>query len=224
MRCLVWLMMVWFAICPARPAGAGAWMRDEGTGFLSTGAILRQGDPQAARELSLYGDYGLSPRLTLGVDVNQRPGVSGHALLFARLPLNAPEARSKFALETALGGHHWMGDWSPMYRVTFSAGRGFTTRKGAHGWIALDASYERRLGDTDPAYKLDGTIGLSGPARLRPILQIETAFSPGQPVFWAVTPGLLIEGGHNRTWHLGLERKSASRDTLGLKLGLWLQF
>lgn len=224
MRYLIWLMSIWLIACPARPASAGAWLRDEGTGFLSSGAILRHGDPQAAHELSLYGEYGIAPRLTLGLDLNERPGYSGHAVAFARLPLSRPAARNTFALETALGGHHWLDDWSPMYRITLSAGRGFTTSQGANGWIALDASYERRLGNSDPAYKLDGTIGLSGPARLRPILQVETSYSPGQPFFWAVIPGLLIETKGNRNWHVGIERKSAGQDTLGIKFGLWQRF
>jgi len=221
MRRLVPLLFA--LLCTAPPAGAGAWMRETGRGFLSVSGTLRQGDPDARREVSVYADFGLSPRLTLGIDVNERPGVAGHALLFARLPLSRPAARTRVAVEAALGGHHWRGAWDPMYRLTLSLGRGFLTRRGA-GWYAIDAGYERRLGNSTPIYKLDATLGLSAPGRIRPILQLETARIPGQPLFWAVAPGVLIDTGHDTTWLVGLERKSAGRDTIGIKVALWHRF
>ncbi|MGD9861794.1 MAG: hypothetical protein AB7S99_01155 [Pseudodonghicola sp.] len=223
MRCLG-LVLVVFVLISARSAGAGAWMREEGTVFLSLTGTLRQGDPDARQELSVYSEYGVSPRLTLGTDINERPGLSGHALLFARRPLSRPAARTRLAVETAVGGHHWLGRWHPMYRLTLSAGRGFTTAQGATGWLSVDAAYERRLSAPVPAYKLDATLGLSSPGRIRPILQVETAHIPGKPLFWAVTPGLTIDTGGTATWLVGLERKSAGHDTLGLKIGLWRRF
>lgn len=221
MRRLIPLLLA--LLCAAPPAGAGAWMREAGHGFLSLSGTLRQGDPDARRELSVYADLGLSPRLALGIDVNERPGSAGHALLFARLPLSLTAARSRVAVEAALGGHHWRGAWDPMYRLTLSLGRGFLTRRGA-GWYAIDAGYERRLGNSAPIYKLDATLGLSAPGRLHPILQVETALIPGQPPFWTLSPGLLIDTGRDTTWLVGLERKSAGRDTLGIKLALWHRF
>ncbi len=209
--------------CAAPPAAAGAWMREAGHGFLALSGTARQGDPDARQELSVYADLGLSPHLALGVDVNERPGIAGHALLFARLPLSRPTARTRLAVEAALGGHHWRGAWDPMYRLTLSLGRGFRTRRGA-GWYAIDAGYERRLGTPTPIYKLDATLGLSAPGRLHPILQVETALIPGQPLFWTLSPGLLIDRRRNATWLIGLERKSAGRDTIGIKLALWHRF
>ena len=221
MRCLVLPLIV--LLLSAAPAGAGAWLRAAGESFVSVTGTLRHGDPDAARELSVYADHGLSPRFTLGADVNERPGIAGHAVLFARLPLSRPGARAKLAVETALGGHHWQGAWDPMYRLTLSYGRGFATRRGA-GWLAIDAAYERRLGNARPIYKLDATLGLSAPGRIRPILQVETAHIPGKPLIWAVAPGVLIDGRGTSTWLIGLERKSAGRDTVGLKVGLWQRF
>ncbi|MDK3019626.1 hypothetical protein [Pseudodonghicola flavimaris] len=223
MRCLVCFTVLWFLLCPF-PAIAGAWLRQKGETFVSLTAITRHGDPLAAREISLYADHGLGPGLSLGLDLNQRPGSSGHATLFARLPLSRPGARLKFATEAAVGGHHWQGTWHPMYRLTLSAGRGFSTRSGAWGWMAVDLSRERRFGDALPIHKLDATLGLSAPARIRPILQVETAHIAGQPLLWAVIPGLLIDAPNRRTWHIGLERKSAGHQTLGLKIGLWQRF
>ncbi len=209
--------------CAAPPATAGAWMRETGHGFLALSDTARQGAPDARRELSVYADLGLSPCLAIGIDVNEHPRSAGHALLFARLPFSRPAARTRLAVEAALGGHHGRGIWNPMYRLTLSLGRGFRTRRGA-GWYAIDAGYERRLGTPAPIYKLDATLGLSSPGRLHPILQVETALIPGQPLFWTLSPGLLIDTGRDTTWLVGLEHKSAERETLGIKLALWHRF
>ncbi|MDX2482440.1 MAG: hypothetical protein QNK42_02130 [Pseudodonghicola sp.] len=223
-RLVLFLIAVLCTTGTAGPTAAGAWLREPGRGFLSTTGTLRQGDPDAWQEVSIFAEYGLAPRLTIGADINERPGIAGHALLFARLPLSRPGARARLAAEAAFGGHHWRAAWDPMYRLTLSYGRGFTLRRGAAGWLALDAAYERRLGMTVPIYKLDATLGLSKPGRLRPILQLESALVPGQPLIWAVTPGLLFDSRRDTTWLLGVERKSASRDTLGLKIALWRWF
>lgn len=210
-------------VTAAGPAGAGAWLRDEGAAFVSVIGTARRGDPDATFETSVYGEYGLTPGLTLGFDLNERPGIAGHALMFARLPLGAVGRRTKLAVEIGLGGHHWQGAWDPMYKLTLSLGRGFYSRWG-FGWLALDAAYERRLGNPDPIYKLDATLGLAAPRRVNPILQIETARIRNHPMIWAVAPGLLIEGRKGTAWLIGIERKSVVRDTIGVKFGLWRRF
>jgi len=218
------LVLLIALLCTASPAWTGAWLRETGRSFRALTGILRQGDPDARYEFSLYQDYGIAPRLTLGLDLNERPGITGHVLIFARLPLSRPGARSKLAVEAALGGHHWRGAWDPMYRVTLSFGRGFLLGRRGAGWFAIDAGYERRLGNAQPTYKLDATLGLSAPGRVHPILQLESAKTPGQRFAWAVAPGLLIDRRDHGAWLIALERKSAGRDTIGLKFGLWQRF
>ena len=224
MRRLIPLLLALLCTASPGPANAGAWLREPGRSFLSTAGTLRRGDPDARQEVSVYAEYGLSPRLTFGADVNERPGITGHATLFARLPLNRPDARNRLALESALGGHHWRGDCDPMYRLSLSYGRGFITRRGALGWLDIAAGYERRLGMTRPIYKLDATLGLSAPGRIHPVLQVETAHIPGRSLIWAVAPGVLIDTRRNASWLIGLERKSAGRDTVGLRIALWQWF
>jgi len=211
-------------LCTASPAWGGAWLRETGRSFRALTLLLRHGDPDARHELSLYQDYGIGPRLTLGLDLNERPGITGHMLIFARLPLTRPGTRTKLAIETAVGGHHWRGAWNPMYRVTLSLGRGALFGRRGAGWLAVDAGYERRLGNARPTYKLDATLGFSAPGRIRPILQLETAKTPGQALSWALAPGLLIDRRDRGAWLIALERKSAGRETIGLKFGLWQRF
>ena len=211
------------SLLAATPAQSGAWLREHGEAFLAVTATLRRGDPQAQLENAIYGEYGLRPRLTLGIDINQRPGISGHALLFARFPLNSDTARTRLAIEAAVGGYHWQGQWRPMYKTALALGRPIKLR-GVPGWLALDAAIEQRVGTPAPMLKLDATLGLSGAARVQPILQIETARSSGLPFMWSVTPGITIKGPNDTTWLLGVEAKSVLQKTVGIKLGFWRRF
>ena len=214
----------------ATPAMPGAWLREDGRGFLSVSGILRRTAAGSEQETGLYGEYGLGARLTVGFDLNDRSGVAGHTLIFARLPLIARTGRTRLAFEIAAGAHHWQSSWHKMTRATLSLGRAFQAGPGYDGWLNIDAAYERRYGFSRPAYKLDLTAGLSSGPLLRPLLQIETTHVPGQGRYWSVTPAVLIggarggKGGGNAAWLIGVERKSAPQDSYGLKLALWRNF
>ncbi|MCA0871934.1 hypothetical protein LCL97_13930 [Seohaeicola saemankumensis] len=221
MRSALAVQIICLWLCPA--AWAGAWLQEPGKAFLAVTATLRRGAPQAQFENTIYGEYGLAPRLTLGIDINQRPVIAGHALLFIRTPLGSGTTRNRFAFEAAVGGYHWMGQWQPMYKTALSMGRSITV-KGIPGWLAVDAAIERRIGTPAPTAKLDATLGLSGAARVQPILQIETARTSGLPLMWTVTPGITVKGPKETTWVIGIERKSVIRQTIGIKLGFWRRF
>ena len=66
------------------PAMAGAWMQPPNTGFSALDLRYRVSQ---GRELGFYGSYGLSERITLGLDLNDTSTDSAHALAFLRLPL-----------------------------------------------------------------------------------------------------------------------------------------
>jgi len=224
MRCVLnTLVVLIFCVNAAQPARAGAWLREKGAGFLSLTTTLRNIDGAWQYENGFYLEYGLTPRLTLGLDVNEAAGLAGHALVFMRLPVGPPERRTKIALELGVGGHHWQGQWGEMLKSTLSVGRGFSSRWG-DGWVNVDVGVELRRPLPDPAFKLDATIGLSPWRRIRPILQIESTYISGSPLIWSVIPGVLIDGPENTTWQIGVARKTAGQSSLGLKIGLWREF
>jgi hypothetical protein len=207
----------------AQPVGAGAWLRDKGTGFLSLSTTFRQLNGTWQAENRFYGEYGVAQRLTLGADINEITGLAGHALVFLRLPVGLNEGRTRMAVELGLGAHHRQGRWGGMMKSTFSVGRGFSSRWG-NGWFNVDAGVEWRLPNASPAFKLDATIGLSSGPRIRPMLQIESTYIAGDPLIWSVIPGVMIDGRSNNTWLIGVDRKTAGQTSLGLKFGLWRRF
>lgn len=207
------------ALALARPAAGGAWLEPPGQGFAAASATYRTADGKAAHELSYYGAYGISPGLTLGVDLNRYAQDSGHALIFARLPLHSG-ARYRLAVETGFGGNQTQGQWLLMQKTALSYGRSI----GASGWLSVDAAYELRNGGLDAVWKLDASLGLNRPGKLAPLLQIETARPESGGFAYALTPALRVPLGGSRELVVGLEYRQAGQRSLGLELGLWQRF
>lgn len=210
------------ALLLAPPAAGGAWLEPPGQGFASASATYRHTGGQAVHELDYYGSYGITRNLTLGVELNQNADVSGHALIFARLPLRAGP-RYRLALEAGFGGNHAQGLWQRMQKTTLSYGRSFDTGR-ATGWLAIDAAYELRNGGLDAAWKLDASLGLNRRGKAAPMLQIETAKPEGGRFSYALTPALRYPLSGRRELILGLEYRNAGQHSLGLELGLWQRF
>lgn len=217
------LIGIWLYVLSAGPAISGAWLREPGMGFSSATVALRHANGEWARELGYYADYGVAPWLTLGIDLNDNDNLSGHAVVFARLPLGQKARDYKLAAELAVGGAHDRNAWQSMYKLTLSYGRAFESIWGP-GWIAIDGAFERRGTTSEPIVKLDATLGLSDPNHLRPILQIETARISGFPLFYTITPGVMIPLAQNTQLLIGAEHRVTTHRSLGLKVGVWHRF
>lgn len=217
------LAIILLSLCVALPANAGAWLRDKGTGFLSlTGTLFGSADTFNYKS-AVYGEWGLSPKITVGFDLNDRPGLTGHALVFARVPLLDLGKKGRLSLEFGGGGHHYVNQWHPMYKTGLSYGRDLSTQWGP-GWVAVDMAVEHRLGSGDPFYKLDATIGLSANRRFNPMLQIESSYFSNSQIYWAITPSVVIKGQNQTRWIFGIEHRSAYPKGYGLKVALWREF
>ncbi|WP_146064162.1 hypothetical protein [Jhaorihella thermophila] len=214
---------LWVSV--AGTATAGAWLQQPGRAFLAVSATGYARPGRADMMSSLYAEYGLLPRLTVGLDVNGHAaiasGSSAHALLFARLPLSAPDRSLRAAAELALGAYHANHRSRPMLRLKASLGSGFSSLAGP-GWLNLGAEYERIRADR-AAYKLNAAIGLSDGPTIRPLLEIETWKRRDTPLIWTVTLSAMWDRGPATTWLIGLRRRSPDA-ALGVRLALWRRF
>jgi len=217
------LSILFCCVMTAQPACAGAWLRDPETAFMSVSGTMRYLHGFWQSENSLYGEFGLAPRVTLGVDINETPGIAGHLFVFARVPVGPADRRTKVAFEFGLGAHHWLDQWGMMVKSGISVGRSFTNRWG-DGWFNIDTALELRRPNPDPAFKLDATLGLFSGRRIRPLLQFESTYVPDNPLIWSISPVVLIDGRNNTTWLIGLERKTAGRSSPGLIFATWRRF
>ena len=224
MRFLTLVLILCLCVLPA-PLAAGAWLRDKGAGFFSAGSSLQR-DPGTGAlkyDSSLYAEYGLLPRITVGFDYNDDLVQTGHAMVFIRFPLTRAGADHKFALDLGAGAHHWQYDWSPMAKATVSYGRAIKTGRG-YGWLSVETTAERRFGAAEPALKLDMTLGLPVKPRLKVMLQLDNYFTQSSGLSSTLTPGLLFKSKGKKSYHLGLQLHSRKDPRVGLKLAVWHEF
>lgn len=222
---LLWSLL-WCMTFPA-PLAAGAWMQTPGTGFSSLDLRYRVTGDTTGRELGFYGAYGLSDRITLGLDINDAATDQAHALAFVRIPLRQASGGWQLSTEVAAGLNHEAGYWLVMHRYGLSVGRSLSWGRRS-GWASADLSRESRSGGRTKAWKLDATLGLNARENrnLAPMLQIEIYQPDHGDAAFAVLPTWRFSRGEGRTWVAGLEvRKSAATaPVLGIRFGLWQSF
>ncbi|QEW18901.1 hypothetical protein LA6_001077 [Marinibacterium anthonyi] len=203
----------------AAPAAAGPWLRDPRVSFLSLQSTPRS---NGEIEYGIFGERGIAPWLTLGVDLNDN-GTSGHALAFARFPILRGDWVA--SVDVALGGHRYRSDSGAMARALFGLGRDIEVL-GAPGWAAISVGPEWRQGNGGMAWKADAVVGFKADRLLNPILSVETYLAPNSDLYWSVIPGVLIRGKERgRTWQVGLEQKGGpSQSVTGIRIGYWIDF
>ncbi|WP_074737112.1 hypothetical protein [Ruegeria halocynthiae] len=204
------------------PAWPGAWLREKDSSFTAISVTVFKEEDVYKYKSSLYAEWGLRPKLTIGLDAEEHQDLYGHALIFARVPVTDFGSAGRLAAEFGIGAHHRQYSTWAMYKATLSYGKGIQTGLGA-GWLAVDTAIEHRSHEAT-IHKLDFTAGLSSGRRLDPLLQIETSYVPDRPWYWSARPSVMYRPKTgNLTWILGAERNSA-RDEIGFKFALWRSY
>jgi hypothetical protein len=208
------------ALMLAGPASAGAWLREEKTGFVSYSGTV---DETLRIEGSLYAEYGLRPKLTMGikVDVDMSTGQigSGTAIVFIRKPINTGERSYNLAYEIGLGST-FGATYEPLVRTGLSYGRGFSIRD-RNGWVAIDGTIEWGTGEAQDVLKLDTTVGLALNDRFKVMMQVFFSHE-GSEQYTTIAPSVIWQPKPKKpSYVLGLESKNG---VLGLKLGMWREF
>jgi hypothetical protein len=217
---LIFTCTIWVA----QTAQAGAWLRERGAGFLSTsGTVTAEKDASGA----LYGEFGLTDRMTLGIDINggmDRDGLpQGDGTLFLRFPLSDTEAPHKFAAHVGLGARYEPYDLVPSLELGLSWGRGFQWRE-RWGWAALDASINLAEAPIKTITKLDATLGIGLGQNTKAMGQIFLTRTDGR-LYTTLAPSLLVTPKASRTtFQIGFEFPMEAENDARLKLGIWRTF
>jgi hypothetical protein len=132
MRALLLLPVVACLLAP--PAGAGPWPREPGRAFVSAGAGVE--DLSRGREpfAEVYGEYGLTPRLTLGAVLRHRPDQAPFDLFARWHPALPGPLVAGLTLGARLGGN---GKLPVAPLVAAHVGHGAATRLG-NLWARAD--------------------------------------------------------------------------------------
>ncbi|GFE51401.1 hypothetical protein So717_31540 [Roseobacter cerasinus] len=211
-------------LASAHIAGAGPWLREKGTGFVATsGSITAENDVSG----TLYAEYGLRDRLTLGADIfygiDRTLQQSGSGILFLRFPLSQPDATHKWAWHAGLGARSRNMVITPAVEAGLSWGRGIQIGD-RFGWAVIDSSVNIPGSDLETRIKLDGTIGLGFTDHVKGMAQLFTTHQGGD-VFVKVAPSLLVIPGKGQTTlQLSAEIPVAGGGETQFKLGIWRTF
>ena len=215
-------------------AQSGAWLREKGTVFLSwSNAISTLPASLYATDASLYAEYGLTSRLTVGFDGYL--GVSGtasEAYLFMRMPVGNKRRPAQTALTFGVGMKSIPNPWGTtteqgLAKVGFSWGRGLKK-----GWLAFDATAISVLkssifvpNQAGTNYSADFTWGQKPSERLMLIWQLQTGKTTNGPTYAKFAPSLVWSfGGGKSSVEIGMIKGLTGDDSQSLKLGFWKSF
>lgn len=213
---------------------SGAWPRDQGAVFLSFSA---ERDRAGNHYAGLYGEYGLSARRTLGVQLGQAEGERS-LLIWIQRAIGDDAARNRWALSAGGGALHRDGQWLPMGQAGVSWGRGFDEIMQG-GWMAADSRI-RVTGRIREAWevaadggayltpeseaKLDLTLGLRVTAGLMVITQLRFEYrddtGPGSKLATSFVRDLYGPA----KIEIGALVPISGQGERALKLGTWFEF
>lgn len=218
-------------------AQAGPWLRTEGEKFLSFSLLFEDVDERGSANgyASLYGEYGATPNLTLGVDIGTNEDGDFNAFAFALLPISRDRIKVAFEIGAGLVGRAGTlrsdlsgGSFSAVtsalaVRPGLSIGTGFTAM-GTDGWFAIDTRGEFMVEDGDAALASDITLGLKPRPRTKVILQLQQGGPMSDPDYMRFAPSVVWEVRPGRHLELGATAGLKNAEAYGFKLGFWRQF
>jgi hypothetical protein len=202
--------------CSAGTAGAGAWERAAGEGFVALGQ-----DIGGAAESAIFAEWGLGGGWTVGADgaVSLADGRDSRALGFVRRSFGTGAGRVGLELGAGLGIED--GDSAPLLRPVVSLGQGFGGP--ISGWAALDLSADvTHLGNSAKAV---ATLGLRPAPAWTTVSQLRnedfigegaSALSAAQSIIYELRPEMQLELGVT----IGLSGDVEDR----VRLGTWFGF
>ncbi len=193
-------------------------------------------DPE--RTTSLYGEIGITPRLTGAIDL-QFGEVSRMSVAFLRYTVTRPDSRWQLALDVGAGDRAVEGQGrQAIARVGASVGWGFgswsrpvgdETVGHEGGWISLDAHALLGAGrgaseETDPIWQGELTFGLNMTERLAGILAVKAEDWPGAEPVVSLRPSLVFALTRRTSIQAGGHAAVEGSDAVGLSLSIWQEF
>lgn len=211
---------------------AGAWQREKGAGFLSLSGQYTRRYPDVFgygagndRYLSVYGEYGLRPKLTIGIDLGHDPDRDPRLFLFTQKPLRQTDHGWQVTYGTGTG---LIGEtsWSSL---RLSVGRGLS-----NGWITADGEILFALPDPEASeseqnviydWKLDVTYGRNLKKGRKGIVQAQFSRAYEQDLLLRIAPSYVVPLQKDKI-HLeaGGIFGLVGGEALGAKLSLWYAF
>ncbi|WP_425100387.1 hypothetical protein [Tropicibacter sp. S64] len=218
------LLPLLFLLATATGALAGAWPRERGTGFLSTGVQLawpqnleHWTSPNPTQQYyTFYLEYGMTDRLTLGLDLGRSVSGAGKTVAFLQWPLLDRESGPKVAVAFGFGQ---IGDRTVL-RPGLSVGWGLQ-----RGWLTMDALAEVQIDTSLTDYKIDFTWGRNLAHDRKVLLQVQTGQPADDPAFVRIVPSYVFPLGRRGIMvETGATYGVTGDSSMGVKFGIWKNF
>ncbi|MDF3607132.1 hypothetical protein PE067_13910 [Paracoccus sp. DMF-8] len=214
---------------------AGPWARETGKTFLS---LSVEQDREDDRYTSLYAEYGLSPRHTVGLELGHADQDETSALLWFQRVLDNGQGPDRVSVASGIGAIRRDGQTVPVGQISAHWGRGFDRFAGG-GWMTVDTRIkvagemrtEWQAPGVSVSYltpetsaKADLTLGLKPRAAIMLItqLRLEQRKDSG---FSAKLAGSVVQdiAGPAKV-ELGVIAPVSGDGEPALKIGSWLEF
>lgn len=231
---------------------AGAWPRGQGNGFVSVAyeytvtedtaqeLVIDSGivEPETFGFTAFYGEFGLTERITLGIDLGQEDAPdTRQVIFFTTFALSPSTWRHQLAFEIGLGEREYPADPDDfahikdlreggverVLRPGLSWGYGFSTKWGG-GWAALDLRREYRQERDEIVNKADLTLGLAPGDRDLVYLQTQYSDYPLADPSIRLVPTYVRKFGPGFALETALLYDAWGGDRMGLRSGLWWEF
>ncbi|GHF04569.1 hypothetical protein GCM10016455_27290 [Aliiroseovarius zhejiangensis] len=202
------------------PVHAGAWPREKGEGFVS-GQVRQDVDtPEDAPTVSIYGEYGLSDRWTIGGKLDYALAVRDIARMKAFARWHVPDDGGPW--RKAIGFAVEGTEDDPQAVPSLHLGRGFDTAIGP-GWLDMELAANVSILEERVDYSAFAQIGVKPTPRLMTMVALDvTRMDAGAQV--DLTPSVVWE--YRSGKHLQLEWSSALEGAVKHEIaaGIWLEF
>lgn len=202
-------------------AQAGAWPREKGKTFLSFSTQIEGPNEFGLYDTfaTVYGEYGLTEKLTLGIDLGGSAVEMTKAIAFARLPIGHDTRETKLAIELGIG----QVGGNTALRPGLSIGRGLTLGD-RHGWATIDTRFVLFKGRSGHLLESDATLGLNATDKIKLIVQLQTGAPKGDPLYMRLAPSVVIEKKPGHHLEFGVTAGLLETSEMGIKIGSWRNF
>ncbi|GGL69145.1 hypothetical protein [Wenxinia marina] len=224
---MTYLRALMAAACIALVAGAataGAWPRDEGEVFVSVGgnfALFNGAVRPVHYDPTIYLEYGLTDRLTLGLDgYLADAGTAGSGFAFIRWPLGRAEGADPVAVSLGFGAVILPdATVEPSGRLGVHWGRALD-----NGWLAVDAEIVQAFRADRRQTKVEASWGYRFAGGWSSILSAQAGTGLTGDFYAKVMPSVAYEWSEGITLRLGLTQALTGDHGTGLTFQTWITF
>ena len=135
-------LVLFLALMLPAAVQAGPWPREVGRTFLSLSGERNRADSSYA---SVYAEYGLMPRTTLGMELGRADQAETSAILWLQRALDDGQGPNRFAMQSGAGVIQRDDLALPVVQGALSWGRGFD-----RGWITAQVLAKMTGSAPDP--------------------------------------------------------------------------